>query len=84
MEAIIKADLNEPQDAKNYKAMLKVQDYQFALWDLKQHLRNLLKYENVLHEGYLTAKEDTVVEHIQEKLFELLEEYQIKQDLEEM
>jgi len=84
MKGIIEVDLDEPQEARNYRAMLSVQDYQLALWDIKQHLRSLLKYENILHDGYLTDTEDVVVEHIQDKLIEILDDYKIRQELEEL
>jgi hypothetical protein len=64
------------------KDILMVDSYKIALWDVTQMFRNALKYENVIHEGYLTGEEDEVVEKLQKAFFDILDDNGITEAIE--
>jgi hypothetical protein len=77
MEAIIKFDLHEPDDAREHKRMLKAIDMQMVLWDISQELRAKIKYAP---DG---TSEDTykAYEEISDFFYGKLNEYSIDLDL---
>jgi len=78
MKATFEYDLAEPYEKKQAHQHLKADDLSIALWDISQLFRNALKYENVIHEGYLTDEEFVVVEKLQENIIDIIEEYDLK------
>ena len=74
MKVVFEADLDDPSDARMAKDILMVDSYKIALWDIMQMFRNALKYENVIHEGYLTGEEDAVVEKLQKAFHNILDD----------
>jgi hypothetical protein len=64
-------EFNLPDDEYEYRNSVKANEMYNALWDIKQELRNALKY------GDLTEYEYKTMERIQDKFFEILNEYEI-------
>ena len=83
MQVVFQGDLEDPSDERKAVEILKVDDLKLALWDTQQLFRNSLKYENTLHPGYLTSEEDKVVEILQTKFRNILEEYELIRMIEE-
>ncbi|MCK5535405.1 MAG: hypothetical protein KAI79_01185 [Bacteroidales bacterium] len=82
MKAILEFDTSEPEQNRELKLAIKAEDMSIALWDIDQMFRNILKYENIAHEGYLTEEEYDVVEKLRKDFNDLLEERDIKMVLE--
>jgi len=78
MKAILEYNLEEPTEAREATRALKALDLSIAIWDITQLLRNSLKYEGLVRNGYLTDDEYTVIEKIQEKVHKIIEEHDIK------
>ena len=64
-------EFNLPDDQYEYRNSVKANEMYNALWDIKQELRNALKY------GDLTEYEYKTMERIQDKFFKILNEYEI-------
>lgn len=64
-------EFNLPDDEYEYRNSVKANEMYNALWDIKQELRNALKY------GDLTEYEYKTMERIQDKFFEILNGYEI-------
>ncbi len=82
MKVIFEADLEEPREAMAAADILRVDSYKIALWDITQLFRQVLKYENILHDGYLTEDEDNVVVELQKRFFDILEEHDLRNNIE--
>lgn len=70
MKATITFDLNDPDDRAKHKLISHVDEITFVLWQLDEHLRKIVKYDETKSEEYKTASYD-----IREKLHKLLNEY---------
>ncbi len=77
MKVTIEIDTDEPQQADELISITKALDMRIALWDIDKLFRTILKYENQIHDGYLTDGEEAVVEYLQKQFLELLEERDI-------
>ncbi len=64
-------EFNLPDDEYEYRNSVKANEMYNALWDIKQELRNALKY------GELNDSEYKAVESMQDKFFEILNGYEI-------
>jgi hypothetical protein len=64
-------EFNLPDDEYEYRNSVKANEMYNALWDIKNNLRNKLKY------GDLSESEYKTIESIQDKFFEILNEYEI-------
>lgn len=63
-------------DDYEIRKAIKATDALLCLWDLKQYLRSQLKY----NEEKLTSKELKIIEVVNEKLLEILEDFDINLD----
>jgi len=64
-------EFNLPDDEYEYRNSVKANEMYNALWDIKQELRNALKY------GDLKEYEYKTMESIQDRFFEILNGYEI-------
>jgi hypothetical protein len=69
MKVII--EFNLPEDEYEYRNSVKASEMYNALWDIKKELRNALKY------GELNESEYKAVESMQNRFFDILNEYEI-------
>ena len=69
MKVII--EFNLPEDEYEYRNSVKANEMYNALWDIKKELRNALKY------GELNESEYKAVESMQNRFFDILNEYEI-------
>jgi hypothetical protein len=69
MKVII--EFNLPEDEYEYRNSVKSNEMYNALWDIKKELRNALKY------GELNDSEYKAVESMQNRFFDILNEYEI-------
>lgn len=70
MKATITFDLNDSEDRAKHKLITHIDEITFVLWQLDEHLRRIVKYDETKSEEYKTAYHD-----IREKLHKLLNEY---------
>ena len=84
MKILFILDEEEPRDSQKLKELSKNTDMMVALWDINQMFRNTLKYENMIHDGYLTDEEYSAIEKTRDKYLEILEEYDITKLILEM
>jgi hypothetical protein len=77
MEAILKFDLNDPDDKREHQRMLKSIDMQMALWDISQELRSKVKYPP----DSMSEDEYKAWEQAQEMFYRIINEYTINLDL---
>ena len=77
MKVTIEIDTDEAQQADELKTIVGALDMRIALWDTDKLLARLIKYENQLHDGYLTEEEEKVVEYIQKQFQDILEEQDV-------
>ncbi len=77
MKVTIEIDTDEPQQADELISITKALNMRIALWDVDKLFRTVLKYENQIHDGYLTDEEEAVVEYLQKQFLELLEEQDV-------
>ena len=78
MKATLEFDTGEPDQLREFREASKASSMAIALWDLDQMLRNVIKYENMYHPGYLTEEEDKLAEWVRDKLHEIIDEYDVK------
>lgn len=72
MKAIL--EFNLPEDKLEFDVVVSASDMATGIWDFKQYLRNILKYQTDKYsEDYLKAVED-----IQERFFEELGEFEFE------
>ncbi len=84
MKVTFEINTNESQEQDELITLTKALDMRIALWDIDKLLRNTIKYENQLHDDYLTEEEENAIEYIQKKFNELLEERDLTQHVLEM
>ncbi len=84
MKVTIEIDTDEPQQTDELVGITKALNMRIALWDIDKLFRTILKYEDQIHDGYLTEKEEAVVEYLQKQFHELLEEQDITKYVLEM
>jgi len=77
MEAILKFDLNDPDDKREHERMLKSMDMHLALWDISQELRSKVKYAP----DSMREDEYKAWEQAQEMFYRIINEYTINLDL---
>jgi hypothetical protein len=77
MEAILKFDLNDPDDRREHERMLKSMDMHLALWDISQELRSKVKYAP----DSMSKDEYKAWEQAQEMFYRIINEYTINLDL---
>ena len=77
MEAILKFDLNDPDDKREHERMLKSMDMHLALWDISQELRSKVKYAS----DSMSEDEYKTWEQAQEMFYRIINEYTINLDL---
>ena len=77
MEAILKFDLNDPDDRREHERMLKSMDMHLALWDISQELRSKVKYAP----DSMSKDEYKSWEQAQEMFYRIINEYTINLDL---
>jgi len=77
MEAILKFDLNDPDDKREHERMLKSMDMHLALWDISQELRSKVKYAP----DSMSKDEYKAWEQAQEMFYRIINEYTINLDL---
>lgn len=77
MEAILKFDLNDPDDRREHERMLKSMDMYLALWDISQELRSKVKYAP----DSMSKDEYKAWEQSQEMFYRIINEYTINLDL---
>ena len=77
MEAILKFDLNDPDDRREHERMLKSMDMHLALWDISQELRSKVKYAP----DSMSEDEYKAWEQAQEMFYRIINEYTINLDL---
>jgi len=77
MEAILKFDLNDPDDKREHERMLKSMDMHLALWDISQELRSKVKYAP----DFMSEDEYKAWEQAQDMFYRIINEYTINLDL---
>jgi hypothetical protein len=77
MEAILKFDLNDPDDRREHERMLKSMDMHLALWDISQGLRSKVKYAP----DSMSKDEYKAWEQAQEMFYRIINEHTINLDL---
>ena len=73
MEAEIRFDLSNEEDRRNYTLINQAEKLYFALWDIDNKLREMVKYDS----GKYSKEQLDVVEEIRDIIFGILEEYNI-------
>lgn len=76
MKAILKFDLNEPDDIHAHKRAVKALDMALVLWDIDQYFRSQLKY----NEEGLTEEAYAALEKAREKFYEVLGDHNVNID----
>jgi len=71
-EAILKFNL--PEEQEEYHTTMQASNYHCAIWDMMQHFRNRIKYEE------MSDAEREVLEKTREKMWEILTEYEVAGD----
>lgn len=77
MEAILKFDLNDPEDRREHERMLKSMDIHIALWDISQELRSKVKYAS----DSMSEDEYKAWEQAQEIFYRIINEHTINLEL---
>jgi hypothetical protein len=75
-KGIVEFDLNEPDDILAFKRAVKATDLALALWDITHNTKKSLEWSM---EGKELDKYDTL-ELVFDKIYEILEEHNIKLD----
>jgi hypothetical protein len=78
MKAIIEFDLDEPREYSEWKKYTHTTDLELALWDITQLLRSSLKYEGILVDGYLTGNTYSIIEKLEDKVHDIIEDNDVK------
>ena len=78
MKAILEFDTDEPQQSRELRECTNASAMAIALWDMDQLFRSAMKYENVIHDGYLDEGEYEVMEFMRRNFHKILEEADIK------
>ena len=76
MEAILKFNLDNPDDKIDHMRCVKATDMALMLWDIKQKIRSKLKYSNDLSEDELHQWEV-----MQDEFYSIADDYGINLDL---
>ena len=76
MEAILKFNLDNPDDKIDHMRCVKATDMALMLWDIKQKIRSKLKYSNDLSEDELYQWEV-----MQDEFYSIADDYGINLDL---
>ena len=76
MEAILKFNLDNPDDKIAHMRCVKATDMALMLWDIKQKIRSKLKYSNDLSEDELHQWEV-----MQDEFYSIADDYGINLDL---
>ena len=72
-KATLEFDLSEPHEQQELNLKLRATDMAIALWDVEQMFRHELKYnEDITDDQY------TIVEKLQEKYFEMVDDRNLK------
>ena len=75
MKGILEFDLNDADDIQSHLRCTKALDLALSIWDMKQYIRSILKYqENISDDVY------DQLEACQEKLNEICDEHGINLD----
>ena len=69
MKATITFDLNDPDDRAKHKLITHIDEITFVLWQLDEHLRKIVKYDDTKSEEYKQAYCD-LREYLREQLTE--------------
>ncbi len=77
MKVTFELDTEEPQQADEVQQMVKSLNLRIALWDIDQMFRNAIKYEGFMRDDYMTEEEMLVVEKLQKRYHEILEDQDI-------
>ena len=75
MEAILKFNLDNPDDKIAHMRCVKATDMALMLWDIKQNIRNKLKYDEKLSEA-----EFHQWEIMQDEFYSIADDYGINLD----
>jgi hypothetical protein len=78
MKVTLEFDTDEPGEYREMLEATRASKLAISLWDIDQFLRNLMKYENVYHEDYLTEEEDNLAEFIRDKVHEIIKENDVE------
>jgi len=70
MKAILKFDLDKPEEEERFKVFIKAIDLYFCLYDIDSELRNRAKYEN-----------DEYAEKFRDFMYEKLKQYDLSLDM---
>jgi|LakMenE18May11ns_1017448.scaffolds.fasta_scaffold9957960_17 hypothetical protein len=73
--ALLKFDLNDPEDEIQHKRAIKSLDMMLCFWDISQYLRQIVKYED-----NSKISGDDMADKIKEKFHEILDEHGISID----
>ena len=65
-KAILEFDLTDPDDSASHKRAVKSLDLALTLWDIDQHLRSKLKYDESLSQEVYDS-----LDAVREKLYEI-------------
>jgi hypothetical protein len=76
MKAILKFDLNDPEDRREHQLMLKSADMHTALWNISQELRSKVKYPP----DSMSKDEYKAWEQAQEMFHSIMNDYEINLD----
>jgi hypothetical protein len=76
MEAILKFNLDNPDDKIAHMRCVKATDMALMLWDIKQNIRSKLKYDEKLSEAELHQWEV-----MQDEFYSIADDYGINLDL---
>ena len=72
-KATLEFDLSEPHEQQELNLKLRATDMAIALWDVEQMFRHELKYnEDITDDQY------TIVEKLQEKYFDMIDDRNLK------
>ena len=72
-EAILKFNLDEPEDHDEFQLAVNARKYSLVLWELDQYLRNFVKYPSDREDPIMT---DTMAK-VREELWRLLNEHNL-------
>jgi hypothetical protein len=73
MEAILKFNLDLPEDLEQFELANNARKYSLVLWELDQYLRNFVKYPSDREDPILT---DTMAK-VRDELWRLLNEHNL-------
>jgi len=77
MKGILRFDLSDPDDRREFSLACKARDYNLFVWDFSQEvLRKYCKYG--LPEKYLGGED--LMEHIRDRFYELYNKYNLSED----